>query len=86
MTMSQKKRATRTHSIAVEVTENIDHAMYLRSSFGSGQTEDGTPIEVDISGSTLLIMIGKWGSKEGRQFTIDTTALIGPVVDLAKAK
>jgi hypothetical protein len=60
-----------THTVPIEVTENIEHGMFLRSGIASGTDQDGREIAIDLSGTALVIQFGGWRKPDGRQFVID---------------
>ena len=86
MTAKLKLQRETVHAVPVRVTEYLDHRMAIRKVLLAG-TEDTTltPVELSISGGSLLLMFGAFGGR-GRQFSIALADLTEDVLTgLAKA-
>lgn len=75
-----KTHETVERSATIPVTENLSHAMYLRQEIASGSSDDGQPIEISITGSNMIIMIGKWGGS-GRQFVVNFAKMATAILE-----
>lgn len=68
------------YTIPVRVTEYLDHRMSLRKILEQGEEESsGTRVELSISGTTMLIMVGAFGGT-GRQIAIPLSTLVEDVL------
>lgn len=64
--------ATRDHTVTIPVVENLPERMYLRQDIGSGQTDDGQPIEIALTGISIVIALGAFRAEGSRQFVVST--------------